>query len=309
MSRVLIDGEGLDWTARRLAQAGADLGEAARDVAALAARLPPVVSALYAEASSPIVRGLEVEAGAMVRLAAELRLVRRAVELAQAGGFDPGLATEWSDGWRRRRPPFTPPAAAGSDGATDEEVLRWLRMRLAWRIASGPGGLFRVQLAATGTLPPRKSTGTGAAGGAAAVAILLALFMAAAMAASGSGSGTTTGATTSPPKTPDPSCDAVGHGNDVDKAKAVLLDKRHIDAVKRERQGQIVHTKADGTPSDHVTEYRQEQVRVRKRIGELKGIIGNSRCSAEDKATAQRELSDASKLLDWTENNVLPEKS
>src|SRR5207247_8098876 len=124
-------------------------------------------------------------------------------------------------------------------------------------------------------------------------------------AAGAAGGGTDTSTSARPPG---PDCDAGGHGRDVDLAKKVLLDPAHIDAVKRESQGHVVHLKADGRPSDHVTEYRQEQDRVRNRIGDLKRIATDTRCSAEDKATAQQELSEASKLLDWTEKNVLPEK-
>ena len=98
------------------------------------------------------------------------------------------------------------------------------------------------------------------------------------------------------------------HGADVNKAKGVLLDPAQIDAVKRERMGEVVKMKPNGTPFDHVKKYRQEQDRVRNQIGQLKRIMGDTRCSADDKTTAQQELANASKLLDWTENNVLPEK-
>jgi hypothetical protein len=313
MSRVVADAGELDWVARQVGQAGVELEDTARQVAALASWLPPPVAGPYSEASWAIRRGLEAEAQALDRLAAEVRLVGRAVELAEAGGFDPRLASMGAlqlaravldrDGWRRRGGP--PPAPQGAEPA-DEELLRALRVRLGWQIAASPGGLLRLQLSqyASAAAGRRSSSAMGLA---AAAAIILGLLFAAGSLVDNPA--TDTRPTPAPTRTGrDAECDPEPPGQSVDRAKHVLLDQRHIDAVRRELKGEVVHTKPDGTPSDHVTEYRQEQDRVRKRIADLRRIISDSRCSAEDKTAAQRELADASRLLDWTEKNVLPKK-
>ena len=259
MSRIVVDPDGLDRVARQLAQAGADLEDTAHQLAMLGPALPAALSGAYGAASWPIQRSLAVEGAAITRLAAELRMVRRAVELAERGGFDPRLAIDWSRDWRRR-PPVPPPASGGGHVPTDEEILRSLRQRFGWQLAARPGGLLQLQLSTAAAVRPRQGTGSGT-GAVAAAVIVLGLLLAAAGAAGG---GTDTSTSSRPPG---PDCDAGGHGRDVDLAKKVLLDPAHIDAVKRESQGHVVHLKADGRPSDHVTEYRQEQDRVRNRIG------------------------------------------
>ncbi len=312
MSRVVVDVDQLELAARRLGQAGADLDETARRVDGLAERLPPPLSGLYREASWAARRGLEAQAEALERLAAELRLVRRAVQLASAGGFDPALAaTAAAFATQRRRggpprPPFLPPPAPrGGREPADEELLRWLRQQAGWHLLAGPGGLARLQLSAAGGVGER--SGSGAVGAGAAVVVVLGLLLAARAV---SDSSSTVAQPTPVPtgRTPDPRCDAGPPGDEVDAAKKRLLNPREIDAVRRELKGEVVATKRDGTAYDHVQEYTQEQSRVRKQIAKLQWIIGADGCSPGDKTAAERELKEASKLLDWSEKNVVPRK-
>jgi Bacterial toxin 28 len=316
MSRVAIDPGHLEVAARRLEQAGADLGETARQVGALAVRLPPALAGPYQEASWPVRQGLDAQAEALGRLAAELRLVRRAAELAVAGGFEPGLAAlsamafarRRRDGQPRRPPSTPPPMPPGVRDPADEELLRWLREQAGWRLLAGPGGLAVLQLTAAGGVGDRPRSSAGTAGAGLGVAALLGLLLAAKAVTDGSAPAAQP-TPTAPAKPRDSRCDPGPPGEQADEAKATLLDPRHIDAARREQRGEVVARKPSGTAYDHVQEYKQEQDRVRNQIAKLKQILGNSTCTADDKSAAERKLQEASRLLDWTERNVVPGRS
>ena len=307
MNRVVVDLGQLEVAARRLGQAGADLGETAFHVDRLAVRLPPPLAALYRDASWPVQRGLAAHAEALDRLAAALRLVGRAVELASAGGLDPGLAAMGAADFAKRRrrglPPAPPPSPAGGGEPTDEELLRWLRQHAGWHLLTAPGGLTRLQLTATGDVSDRSTSGAGPAA-VAVVALLGLLFAARAM--SGSAGTAVQPTSPAPARTRNPKCDAKPPSDDVDGAKKVLLNPRDIDAARRESKGEVVKAKPDGTAYDHVQKYKQEQNRVRKQLDKLKWIMREDTCTPEDKTAAERKLSEASRLLDWSEKNVVP---
>ncbi|TCO62994.1 polymorphic toxin type 28 domain-containing protein [Actinocrispum wychmicini] len=82
------------------------------------------------------------------------------------------------------------------------------------------------------------------------------------------------------------------------------LTERDLDAAKRELNGEVVARKPDGTPWDHVDEVRNAQRGLVNRINQLKRQLGDSRLSDADRATAQEELSEASRLLDHSEQYV-----
>ncbi|SKL48922.1 Uncharacterised protein [Mycobacteroides abscessus subsp. bolletii] len=88
-----------------------------------------------------------------------------------------------------------------------------------------------------------------------------------------------------------------------DRIKEHLTDK-DLDAARRELNGEVVARKADGTPWDHVQEVRDAQLGLVNRIEQLKRVLGDSRTSGEAASAAQSELSEASRLLDRSEQFV-----
>nr|WP_296066413.1 polymorphic toxin type 28 domain-containing protein [uncultured Actinoplanes sp.] len=85
-----------------------------------------------------------------------------------------------------------------------------------------------------------------------------------------------------------------------DRLKEHLTDK-DLDAARREMNGEVVRTKSTGQPWDHVDEVRNAQRGLVKRIDQLKRLLGDSRVSDAERATYQDELSEASRLLDHSE--------
>lgn len=88
-----------------------------------------------------------------------------------------------------------------------------------------------------------------------------------------------------------------------DRLKEHLTD-RDLDAARRELDGEVVATKSDGTPWDHVDEVRNTQRGLVNRIGQIKRQLSDSRISDADRAGLNDELSQASKLLDYSEQFV-----
>ena len=92
-------------------------------------------------------------------------------------------------------------------------------------------------------------------------------------------------------------------GTKTDRLKEHLTD-RDLDAARRELDGEVVATKSGGQPWDHVGEVRDAQRGLVNRIEQLKRTLGDSRLSEGAKADAQSELSEASRLLDYSRNFV-----
>lgn len=82
------------------------------------------------------------------------------------------------------------------------------------------------------------------------------------------------------------------------------VTERDLDAARRELNGEVVARKPDGTPWDHVDEVRNAQRGLANRIEQLKRQLQDTRLSDADRATAQDELTEASKLLDRTKGYV-----
>jgi uncharacterized protein YukE len=82
------------------------------------------------------------------------------------------------------------------------------------------------------------------------------------------------------------------------------LTERDLDAARRELNGEVVATKRSGQPWDHVDEVRNAQRGLVRRIGQLKRLLGDSRTPAADRAAYEAELSEASRLLDHSEQYV-----
>ncbi|MFD8081626.1 polymorphic toxin-type HINT domain-containing protein [Kitasatospora sp. NPDC059722] len=82
------------------------------------------------------------------------------------------------------------------------------------------------------------------------------------------------------------------------------LTFRDLDAAQRELGGEVVARKADGTPWDHVGEVRDAQKGLLNRIHQIK--VQMSKAGVDDPSfpSLQDELSQASKLLDYSEKYV-----
>ncbi|GAA0544429.1 hypothetical protein GCM10010172_27510 [Paractinoplanes ferrugineus] len=82
------------------------------------------------------------------------------------------------------------------------------------------------------------------------------------------------------------------------------LTERDLDAARRELNGEVVAIKRSGQPWDHVDEVQNAQRGLVRRIGQLKRLLGDGRTSAGDRAAYESELSEASRLLDHSEQFV-----
>lgn len=74
-----------------------------------------------------------------------------------------------------------------------------------------------------------------------------------------------------------------------------------LDAARREAAGEIVVRKANGNPYDHVKEHRDAQNGLLNRIRNIKKSLGNPNLDIGTRIALEQELSQASKLLDKTE--------
>ncbi|MFJ9448000.1 polymorphic toxin type 28 domain-containing protein [Kitasatospora sp. NPDC101235] len=79
------------------------------------------------------------------------------------------------------------------------------------------------------------------------------------------------------------------------------LTFRDLDAARRELAGEVVARKPDGTPWDHVAEVRDAQTGLLNRMHQIK--VQMSKAGVDDPSFPglQAELSQASKLLDYSE--------
>ncbi|UOZ08578.1 putative T7SS-secreted protein [Amycolatopsis sp. WQ 127309] len=82
------------------------------------------------------------------------------------------------------------------------------------------------------------------------------------------------------------------------------LTERDLDAARRELDGEVVARKGDGTPWDHVKEVREAQNGLVNQVNKLKRMLADSRLSPADRPALEGELSEASKLLDHSEQWV-----
>lgn len=82
------------------------------------------------------------------------------------------------------------------------------------------------------------------------------------------------------------------------------LTSRDLEAARRELDGEVVATKSGGKPYDHVTEVREAQAGLINRIERLKRLLGDSRTARTDRPALEDELSEASRLLDFTRGYV-----
>lgn len=82
------------------------------------------------------------------------------------------------------------------------------------------------------------------------------------------------------------------------------LTPKDLEGAQRELNGEVVATKGDGTPFDHITEVREAQQGLVNRIQAIQRQLGDSRTSDAARVTLQSELSQASRLLDYSKKCV-----
>jgi hypothetical protein len=92
-------------------------------------------------------------------------------------------------------------------------------------------------------------------------------------------------------------------GNRIDNIKEHITD-RDLDAARRELDGEIVARKPNGQPWDHVQEVRDAQGGLMNQISQLNKLLGDSGLSQAQRAEAERQLGEASRMLDRTEQFV-----
>jgi hypothetical protein len=88
-----------------------------------------------------------------------------------------------------------------------------------------------------------------------------------------------------------------------DRIKEHLTD-RDLDAARRELNGEVVARKPNGQPWDHVHEVRDAQRGLLRRIDQINRRLGHPGLGAGERSALQRELGEASRLLDRSEQFV-----
>ena len=83
-----------------------------------------------------------------------------------------------------------------------------------------------------------------------------------------------------------------------------ILDLQDLDVARREREGELVARKPNGEPWDHVNEVQEAQRGLNNRIDQIQRRLGDTRTTAEQRASLEDELSEASRLLDHSEGYV-----
>lgn len=79
------------------------------------------------------------------------------------------------------------------------------------------------------------------------------------------------------------------------------LTTRDLDAARREITGEVVARRPDGTPFDHMQEVRDAQQGLLHRIQHINRRLGHPDILEAERSALQRELSEASRLLDLSE--------
>jgi hypothetical protein len=77
-----------------------------------------------------------------------------------------------------------------------------------------------------------------------------------------------------------------------------------LEAARRELKDEVVSRRSTGQPFDHVTKVRQAQAGLVKRVTQLQRLLGDTRTTEAQRPALEAELSEASQLLDHTEQFV-----
>lgn len=302
MTRVLIDPEGLERTARVLDHAADGYHGLARELQAFPSLPGPVGPWVDAERGR-VAGGLDVQAGALRSIAGRLRERAREARMADAadGRDRRDKLPDRHPRWPLRPPPLQRrPAEASSP----EYFLHWLREQVA--VTPVPGRF---------SLAPRVMRATTSRGGTDPGAVLLGLLiMVGALVVGGLvemsqnrpqdssqskpesvPTAADAGARCTPQTTFDPD-PLANYRKDLDRAT--------LDAARRELRGEVVARKPDGTPYDHVGKVKELQKGLKNTIARMQARLKQPACSPAQRAEAERIISEASRLLDYSEKYV-----
>ena len=95
----------------------------------------------------------------------------------------------------------------------------------------------------------------------------------------------------------------VKRGRPTDRLKEQVTPPT-LEAAQRELKDEVVSRKSTGQPFDHVTKVQQAQAGLVKRITQLQRLLGDTRTTEAQRPALEAELSEASQLLDHTEQFV-----
>jgi hypothetical protein len=301
MTRVLIDPDGLERTARVLDHVADEYHGLARELHAFP-NLPGPIGGWVDAERGRVAGGLDAQAGTLHTIAGRLRARAREARLADAAdGHDarprlPGRRPHWP-----LHPPLPLQSQQSEGQLSPADFLHWLRDQLVVTPIPGRPGL---------TLGSASDVG-GSEGAGAAVGLGFLLLAAAALAiyemsqsqpqdsSQSKAESVPTAADTGARCTPQPTFDP-----DPLSGYRQQLDPATLDAARRELRGEVVARKPDGTPYDHVGKVRKAQEGLKNTIATMRGRLMYSSCSSAQRAEAQRVLSEASRLLDYSEKYV-----
>lgn len=94
-----------------------------------------------------------------------------------------------------------------------------------------------------------------------------------------------------------------GRPTKTDRLKENLTEK-DLDGARRELNGEVVKEKSTGVPYDHIKEVREAHDGLVNRINRLKQMLSDSRLKPDGRPPLEAELSEASRLLDYSEQWV-----
>src|SRR5262249_13540579 len=246
--------------------------------------------------------GLGAQAETLGSIAGRLRERAREARLADAAGGQVGRGR--LPPLRPHGPPPPPLAPQQPEPGSPEQFLFWLRGRL--EASLGPGRLGPTLGLASSAAKP--------AGSSAAAAVLAFLILVSRLARVGEMSASRsqrssrsrpeagpTAAGTGARSRPQPPCDPDPVAN-----YRAQLDPATLDAARRELRGEVVARKPDGTPHNHVGKVKDAQRGLKNTIAAMEKDLSSPGCSTAQRAQAQSVISEASRLLDYSEKYVPP---
>ncbi len=301
MTRVLIDPDGLERTARVLDHVADEYHGLARELHAFPNLPGPIGSWVDAERGR-VAGGLNAQAGTLRTIAGRLRARAREARLADAADDHDARARlpARRPHWPLHPPlPLQPQQSEGQLSPTD--FLHWLREQVVVTPIPGHPGL---------TLG--SASDVGGSEGAGAVVVVGFLLLAAAVVAiyemsqsqpqdssQSKPESVPTPAETGARCTPQPTFDPDPLSN-----YKKDLDRPTLEAAQRELRGEVVKLKSDGTPYDHVGKVKDIQRGLKNTIAKMQAELRKPSCSPAQRAQAQRVISEASRLLDYSEKYV-----
>jgi Bacterial toxin 28 len=305
VTRILVDPDALERAARVLGHVADEYHGLAREFHAFPSLPGPVGGWVDAERGR-VASGLDAQAVALHSTATRLRERARQARMADAAdGRDPrGKLPDRLPHWPLRPPPLQPrPAAAAS---SPEDFLRWLREQVAVTPMPGRFGLALHSMSST--------TSRGGSDWRPLLGLLIlvgvALFGGGIVQLSQSKpqdsseskpESIPTAVDTSTRCTPQPTFDP-----DPLSGYRKKLNKATLEAAQRELRGEVVERKPDGTPFDHVGVVQDAQRGLKNTIARMRRRLSYPSCTPAQRAEAERIISEASRLLDYSEKYVPP---